>query len=158
MIPADAPVWLRAVQFTVLPKRARRHGIRPVIRYVMRTVGYLARSRPRLGLRFAKSNLPAGLVVVRSDAPVAGPAPGTGGLTRRSVRATPPRSVDALPRTAPTLDRNAGNGPIRSHPGHRAMPSGPARPRIRPATVAQTHSTHIIAPLSGAYQGIEDLG
>ena len=51
-----AQVLLRAVQFTVLPKRARRHGIRPVIRYVMRTAAYLARSGRRLGLRFARTN------------------------------------------------------------------------------------------------------
>ena len=50
-----AQVLLRAVQFTVLPKRARRHGIRPVIRYVMRTAAYLARSGRRLGLRFASA-------------------------------------------------------------------------------------------------------
>ena len=51
-----AQVLLRAVQFTALPKRARRHGIAPVIRYVMRTAAYLARSARRLRLKFAKTN------------------------------------------------------------------------------------------------------
>ena len=36
-----AQVLLRAVQFTALPKRGRKHGLRPVIRHVMRTAAYL---------------------------------------------------------------------------------------------------------------------
>lgn len=51
-----AQVLLRAVQYTVLPKRARRHGISAVIRYVMRTAALMVRSGRKLGLRFAKSN------------------------------------------------------------------------------------------------------
>ncbi len=51
-----AQVLLRAVQFTALPKRARKHGLRPVIRHVMRTAAYLVRTARRLCVRFAKSN------------------------------------------------------------------------------------------------------
>ena len=114
-----AQALLRAVQFTVLPKRARRHGIRPVIRYVMRTA-----AGPR-------------------------PAPGAGGLMHPSVRATLPRRGDALPRLAPTPDRNGGIGPLRSHPGRRPPPPGPANPPIRPSETAPTHSTPFTTGLSG---------
>ena len=51
-----AQALLRAVQFTALPKRARRHGLRPVIRHVMRTAAYMVRSARRLCARFAKTN------------------------------------------------------------------------------------------------------
>ena len=51
-----AQVLLRAVQFTALPKRARRHGLRPVIRHVMRTAAYMVRSARRLCVRFARSS------------------------------------------------------------------------------------------------------
>ena len=42
----DRPGSAGAVQFTALPKRARKHGLRPVIRHVMRTAAYLVRSPP----------------------------------------------------------------------------------------------------------------
>jgi len=51
-----AQVLLRAVQFTALPKRTRKHGLRPVIRHVMRTAAYMVRTARRLCLRFAKTN------------------------------------------------------------------------------------------------------
>ena len=51
-----AQVLLRAVQFTALPKRARKHGLRPVIRHVMRTAAYMVRTGRRLCVRFAKTN------------------------------------------------------------------------------------------------------
>ena len=51
-----AQVLLRAVQFTALPKRARKHGLRPVIRHAMPTAGYMVRSSRRLCVRFAKTN------------------------------------------------------------------------------------------------------
>ena len=51
-----AQVLLRAVQYTVLPQKARRHGIRPIIRYVMRTAAHMIRSARRLCVRFAKNN------------------------------------------------------------------------------------------------------
>ncbi len=51
-----AQALLRAVQFTALPKRARRHGLRPVIRHVMRTAAYMVRTVRRLGVRFARTN------------------------------------------------------------------------------------------------------
>ncbi len=51
-----AQVLLRAVQFTALPKRARKHGIRSVIRYVMRTVAFMVSTGRRLYVHFAKTN------------------------------------------------------------------------------------------------------
>ena len=51
-----AQALLRAVQFTALPKRARGHGIRQVIRYVMRTAAHMVRTARRTCLRFAKTN------------------------------------------------------------------------------------------------------
>ena len=48
-----AHLLLRAVQFRLLPKAARRHGIRPLVRHVMRTVARLVRSGRRLSLLFA---------------------------------------------------------------------------------------------------------
>ena len=51
-----AQVLLRAVQYTALPKSARRHGLRPVIRFVMRTSAYLVRTARRYRVRFAKTN------------------------------------------------------------------------------------------------------
>ena len=38
---------LRAVQYRLLPARAQRHGLRPLIRYLVRVVGRLVRSSPR---------------------------------------------------------------------------------------------------------------
>ena len=51
-----AQVLLRAVQYGALPKSARRHGIRPVIRYVMRATAHMVRTARRVCLRFAKTN------------------------------------------------------------------------------------------------------
>lgn len=51
-----AQVLLRAVQYELLPKAARRHGLRPLIRYLMRTVARLVRTGRRWRLDFAKSN------------------------------------------------------------------------------------------------------
>ena len=51
-----AQVLLRAVQYTALPKKARQHGIRSVIRYVMRTAAHMVRTARRVCLRFAKTN------------------------------------------------------------------------------------------------------
>ena len=51
-----AQVLLRAVQYGALPKRARRHGIRPVIRYVMRATAHMVRTVRRTCVRFAKTN------------------------------------------------------------------------------------------------------
>ncbi len=45
---------LRAVQYQLLPARARRHGLRPLIRYLVRVVGRLVRSGRRLD--FARNN------------------------------------------------------------------------------------------------------
>ena len=51
-----AQILLRAVQFAALPKRARRHGVRSVIRYVMRTAAVMVRTGRRVMMRFAKTN------------------------------------------------------------------------------------------------------
>ena len=51
-----AQVLLRAVQYGALPKSARRHGIRPVIRYVMRATAHMVRTARRVCVRFAKTN------------------------------------------------------------------------------------------------------
>ena len=50
-----AQVLLRAVQYDYLPKEARCHGIRPIIRYLIRTVGRLVKSGRRWTFYFAKS-------------------------------------------------------------------------------------------------------
>ena len=74
-----AQVVLRAVQFTALPKGARRHRLRPVIRHVMRTAAYLVRTARRLCVRFAKTNfhldwLYEAMVRLEARAPPALPA------------------------------------------------------------------------------------
>lgn len=51
-----AQALLRAVQYGALPKSARRHGIRPVIRYVVRTAAHMVRTARRTCVRFAKTN------------------------------------------------------------------------------------------------------
>ena len=51
-----AQALLRAVQFTALPKGARRHGIRQVIRHVMCAAAHMIRTARRIGLRFAKTS------------------------------------------------------------------------------------------------------
>ena len=48
-----AHLLLRAVQYRLLPKAARRHGIRPLVRHVMRTVARLVTSGRRRSLLFA---------------------------------------------------------------------------------------------------------
>ena len=52
-----AQMLLRAVQFNLLPKSARRHGLRPLIRHFIRTVARLVKAAGRWRLDFAKSNL-----------------------------------------------------------------------------------------------------
>jgi len=51
-----AQLLLRALQYRVLPSTARQHGLRPLIRYLMRTVARLVRSGRRWRLDFAKNN------------------------------------------------------------------------------------------------------
>ncbi len=50
-----AQLLLRAVQYQLLPARARRHGLRPLIRYLVRVVGRLVRSGRRWRLDFART-------------------------------------------------------------------------------------------------------
>ena len=51
-----AQLLLRAVQYRVLPKAARRHRLRPLIRHLVRTVARLVRSGRRWRLDFARTN------------------------------------------------------------------------------------------------------
>ena len=51
-----AQMLLRTVQFSLLPKSARRHGLRPLIRHFVRAVARLVRAAGRHRLLFAKSN------------------------------------------------------------------------------------------------------
>ena len=50
-----AQVMLKAVQYQCLPITARKHGIRPIIRYLIRSVAKLTRSGRRWTLRFCKN-------------------------------------------------------------------------------------------------------
>ena len=52
-----AQVLLRAIQFRWLPKPARRHGLRPLIRYLIRTAARLVHTGRRWRLDFAKGAL-----------------------------------------------------------------------------------------------------
>lgn len=52
-----AQMLLRAVQFHLLPKSARKHGLRPLVRHFVRTVARLVRAAGRHRLLFAKTNL-----------------------------------------------------------------------------------------------------
>ena len=61
-----AHLLLRTVQYRLLPKAARRHGIRPLVRHVMRTVARLVRSGRRLSLLFASCTAPFGCRIVPS--------------------------------------------------------------------------------------------
>lgn len=51
-----AQLLLLAMQYQWLPVPARRHGLRPLIRYLMRSVGRLVKTGRRYRLDFAKSN------------------------------------------------------------------------------------------------------
>jgi len=51
-----AQLLLCAVQYQLLSARARRHGLRPLIRYLVRVVGRLARTDRRSRLDFARTN------------------------------------------------------------------------------------------------------
>ncbi len=52
-----AQLLLRLLQYQVLPSEARQHGLRPLIRYFVCSVGRLTRSVRRLRLLCGKSNL-----------------------------------------------------------------------------------------------------
>ena len=52
-----AQMLLRAVQFNLPPKSARKHGLRPLIRHFIRTVALLVKAAGRRRLDFATSNL-----------------------------------------------------------------------------------------------------
>lgn len=52
-----AQLLLRGVQYRLLPRRARHHGLRPLIRYLMRSAARLVRSARAWRLDFAKGAL-----------------------------------------------------------------------------------------------------
>ena len=94
----DRQVLLRAVRFTALPKRVRKHGLRPVIRHVMHTAAYLVRSARRLYVRFPKTNFRLDwLYEAMASLEPLRPADRAGGLTD-PVGSTPPRRRRARPR------------------------------------------------------------
>ena len=51
-----AQLLLVAMQYGLLPKAARKHGLRPLVRHAVRTVARLVRTGRRWVLRFAKNN------------------------------------------------------------------------------------------------------
>ena len=51
-----AQLLLVAMQYGLLPKAARKHGLRPLVRQAVRTVARLVRTGRRQVLRFAKNN------------------------------------------------------------------------------------------------------
>lgn len=77
-----AQVLLRAVQYTALPKKARGHGIRPIIRYVMQTTAYLVRTARRLCVRFARNNFRLDWLYRAMVSLEAGVAPTSGARSR----------------------------------------------------------------------------
>ncbi len=52
-----AQLLLRLLQYQALPSEARQHGLRPLIRYFVCSVGRLTRSARRLRLLCSRSNL-----------------------------------------------------------------------------------------------------
>ena len=83
-----AHMLLRAVQYRLLPKTARRHGIRPLVRHVMRTVARLVTSGRRRSLLFASC-------CVRRDWLFFASLQLEGGWTPRRVRPTVAVGPDA---------------------------------------------------------------
>lgn len=51
-----AQLLLRSLQYQMLPEAARRHGLRPLIRHLVRSVGRLLRSGRRQRLLFGRGN------------------------------------------------------------------------------------------------------
>ena len=51
-----AQMLLRSEQYDLLPREARKHGLRSLIRYFIRMVARLVRASDRWRLDFAKSN------------------------------------------------------------------------------------------------------
>jgi len=62
-----AQLLLCALQFKLLPKKARSHGIRTIIRNLVRTAGKLVRHAHRLILRFAKTSLRLDWIAYAAD-------------------------------------------------------------------------------------------
>lgn len=53
---------LRSVQHDLLPREARQHGLRSIIRHFIRTAARLVRASGRWRLDFAKSNFRIGWI------------------------------------------------------------------------------------------------
>ncbi|MCW7553198.1 hypothetical protein NX722_11220 [Endozoicomonas gorgoniicola] len=52
-----AQILLRALQYRGLPKKERKHGIRPLIRKLVRSVGHLTYSSRQWTLKFVKTTV-----------------------------------------------------------------------------------------------------
>ena len=100
-----AHMLLRAVQYRLLPKTARRHGIRPLVRHVMRTVARLVTSGSPAQPAVRVVLRPARLAVLRQpparrrldaahppDRPRGRSARRRGGFARRSPSGRTPRN------------------------------------------------------------------
>ena len=124
----------RTVQFRLLPESARRHGIRPLVRHVMRTVTRLVRGGRRLSLLFASCCL-------RRERPTAPfPAPLRNDRNPPENQPNPPdkdafRSFFAL-RSPPEASLPAAK---RSNAGRRRSTSPP---RTRTRTALPATGTH----------------
>ena len=158
-----AQVLLRAVQYTALPKSARRHGIRSVIRYVVRTAAHMVRTGRRVVMRFAKTNygldwLYSAMVHLEARAPPLPTAarppsaptpPCGGGALARASKSTVPQSRIGRPPGAPhrsaapepasrrsLLTITARIGTLRpSFPPYPGIRALTVRPKIRSASV-----------------------
>ena len=98
-----AHLLLRAVQYRLLPKAARRHGIRSLVRHVMRAVARLVTSGRRRRLLFASCCFRRDWLFFASLQLEGGSTPGTPGpplstpVRRRDGDAGPPASRRAPP-------------------------------------------------------------
>ena len=57
-----AQMLLRSVQYGLLPREARKHGLRSIIRHLIRTVAQLVRASGRWRFDFTKSNFLIGWI------------------------------------------------------------------------------------------------
>ena len=141
-----AQALLRAVQFTALPKRTRKHGLRPVIRHVMRTAAYMVRTARRLFVRFAKTNFHLDWLYEAMAHP-GGPRPAAcvGGLTG-------PVRFDAALRRRRTRPAAGGRKPLRTRPG-RSRATTASAPAPEPLSSAgsdrSTRQSATVAPSTG---------
>ena len=80
-----AQLLLRAVQYRLLPVAARRHGLLPLIRHLVRTVARLVRAGRRWRLDFANTNFRLDRLMTQHGRPTVYVAP-SGASAARKVR------------------------------------------------------------------------